>query len=77
MLKKLVETIVEKLVDKPEAIDVREIDSDQTIIVELRVDSSDLGKVIGKEGKMARAIRTIVHSAALKDGKRAVLEIID
>lgn len=77
MLKELVEQIVKKLVDKPESIIVTEVDGEQATIVELRVAPEDLGKVIGKEGRTARSIRTIVHAAAAKENKRAVLEILE
>ena len=77
MLKDLVEFIVKKIVDKPESVSVSEIVGEQAIIVELRVASEDLGKVIGKEGRTARAIRTLLHASATKDGKRAVLEILE
>lgn len=77
MLKELVEYIVKCLVDKPESVNVSEITGEQAIIIELRVASEDLGKVIGKEGRTARAIRTLVHAAATKEGKRAVLEILE
>lgn len=77
MLKEMVEYIVKKLVDKPESVSVSEICGEQATIVELRVAPEDLGKVIGKEGKTARAIRTLVHAAASKDRKRAVLEILE
>ena len=77
MLKDLVEHIVKKLVDKPEAVQVTEISGEQATIIELRVASEDLGKVIGKEGRTARSIRTLVHAAATKEKKRAVLEILE
>ena len=77
MLKDLVEYIVKKLVDKPESVVVTEISGEQATIVELRVASEDLGKVIGKEGRTARAIRTLLHAAATKERKRAVLEILE
>ena len=77
MLKELVELIVKKLVDKPESVVVTEISGEQATIVELRVASEDLGKVIGKEGRTARAIRTLLHAAATKERKRAVLEILE
>ena len=77
MLKDLVEYIVKKLVDKPESVSVSEISGEQATIVELRVAPEDLGKVIGKEGRTARAIRTLLHAAATKDRKRAVLEILE
>ena len=77
MLKELVEYIVKMLVDKPEDVSVSEISGEQAIIVELRVAPEDLGKVIGKEGRTARAIRTLLHAAATKERKRAVLEILE
>ncbi|MFH1644432.1 MAG: KH domain-containing protein [bacterium] len=77
MLKDLVELIVKRLVDRPEAVVVNEVSGEQATIIELRVASEDLGKVIGKEGRTARAIRTLVHAAAAKDHKRAVLEILE
>ena len=77
MLKELVELIVTKLVDSPESVSVSEISGEQAIIVELRVAPEDLGKVIGKEGRTARAIRTLLHAAATKERKRAVLEILE
>lgn len=77
MLKELVELIVKKLVDKPDDVVVTEISGEQAIIVELRVAQEDLGKVIGKEGRTARAIRTLLHAAATKERKRAVLEILE
>lgn len=77
MLKELVEHIVRKLVDKPESVSVNEINGEQATIIELRVSPDDLGKVIGKEGRTARSIRTLVHAAAYKENKRAVLEILE
>ncbi|MBD3231745.1 KH domain-containing protein [Candidatus Dependentiae bacterium] len=77
MLKELVEYIVKKLVDRPESVSVSEVSGEQATIIELRVAPEDLGKVIGKEGKTARAIRTLVHAAASKERKRAVLEILE
>jgi predicted RNA-binding protein YlqC (UPF0109 family) len=77
MLKELVEFIVKKLVDKPDSVSVTEISGEQATIVELRVATEDLGKVIGKEGRTARAIRTLLHAAATKERKRAVLEILE
>lgn len=77
MLKELVEGIVTKLVDNPEEVSVSEICGEQATIIELKVASSDLGKVIGKEGRTARSLRTLVHAAATKMKKRVVLEIIE
>lgn len=77
MLKSLVEYVIKKLVDNPGKVFVKEVNTKDTIVVELRVAPEDLGKIIGKEGKMARAMRTLVHLAAIKQGKRAVLEILE
>jgi predicted RNA-binding protein YlqC (UPF0109 family) len=77
MLKDLVENIVKRLVDRPEDVEVSEISGEQATIIELRVAGEDLGKVIGKEGRTARSIRTLVHAAATKEKKRAVLEILE
>ncbi len=65
------------LVDKPEEVSVHEIDGEKTTVYELKVSSSDLGKVIGKQGKTARAMRTILSAAGTKIGKRCVLEILE
>lgn len=77
MLKELVELVVKKLVDKPEALVVTEKESDQGLIIELRVAPEDLGKVIGKEGRTARSLRALVNAAATTTSKRAILEIIE
>lgn len=77
MLKELVEQIVKKLVDNPDKVFVSEVSGEQSTIIELRVAPEDLGKVIGKEGRTARSIRTLVQAAASKDHKRAVLEILE
>ena len=76
-MKSLVEQISKALVDKPEDVVVTEVDGERTTVYELRVDTSDLGKVIGKQGKTARAIRTILSAAGTKLGKRCVLEILE
>lgn len=76
-MKELVEHIVKALVDSPDKVAVNEIAGEKSIIFELRVGEGDLGKVIGKEGRTAKAIRTIVTAAAMKQGKRTVLEIIE
>jgi len=75
--KELVEHIAKSLVDTPDKVQVTEIDGERTCVYELRVDKSDLGKVIGKDGKTARAMRTILTAASMKQGKRAVLEILE
>jgi predicted RNA-binding protein YlqC (UPF0109 family) len=72
----LVEYIAKSLVDNPENVSVNQVEGEQSIILELKVDPEDMGKVIGKQGRIAKAIRTIVKAAAAKDGKRVVVEII-
>jgi predicted RNA-binding protein YlqC (UPF0109 family) len=76
-LKDLVEQIAKVLVDKPEAVQINEIEGEQTTVIELKVAKEDLGKIIGKEGKTAKAIRTILGAAGSKLKKRVVLEIIE
>lgn len=77
MLKELVEYIAKSLVDKPEEVQVTEIGGEQTVVYELRVAKEDLGKVIGKQGRTARAMRTILSAASIKLKKRSVLEILE
>ena len=72
----LVKYIATSLVDKPEAIDVREVENEENIVIELRVDPEDMGKVIGKQGRIAKAIRTVVKAASAKSPKPVVVEII-
>lgn len=76
-IKELVEQIARVLVDNPEAVRVKEIDGERSCVIELSVAKEDLGKVIGKEGRTARAIRTILSAASAKTRKRAILEIIE
>ena len=73
----LVEFLVKSLVDKPEEVNVNVVEGEKSTVIELRVAESDIGKVIGKQGRIAKAIRTILSASATKDGKRAVLEILD
>lgn len=75
-MKKLVEIIAKALVDNPDAVVVNEIDKEQSIVLELKVADEDMGKVIGKQGRIAKAIRTVLKAAATKDDKRVVLEIV-
>ena len=72
----LVKYIATSLVDKPEAIDVREVENEENIVIELRVDPEDMGKVIGKQGRIAKAIRTVVKAASAKSPKPGFVEII-
>ncbi len=76
-LRELIDYISRALVDMPDEVNVNEIMGEQTTVVELKVDKSDLGKVIGKQGRTARALRTILNAASTKLKKRAVLEIIE
>jgi len=76
-VKDLILMIVKALVDKPEEVDLQELVGEKTTVLELRVAKEDLGKVIGKQGKTARAMRTILNATATKMKKRAVLEIIE
>ena len=73
---KLVEAIAKSLVDHPEAVEVTESVDNDTIIIELRVAPQDMGKVIGKQGRIAKALRTVVKAAAVKENKKVVVEII-
>ena len=75
-MKELILTMARALVDKPDEVEVREVEGDVTTIFELRVAKGDLGKVIGKQGKTAYAMRSILNATATKLKKRAVLEII-
>lgn len=77
MFKTLIEQIVKRLVDKPESVSVSEVKGEQSTVIELRVAPEDLGKVIGKEGRTARSLRTLVHAAGLREKKRVVLEILE
>ena len=72
----LVKYIATSLVDKPEAIDVREVENEENIVIKLRVDPEDMGKVIGKQGRIAKAIRTVVKAASAKSPKPVFVEII-
>lgn len=76
MLRDLVEIIAKSLVDHPEQIKVNEIHGEQSVIIELKVAPEDMGKVIGKQGRIAKAIRTVVRAAATKDNKRVIVEIL-
>jgi hypothetical protein len=76
-MKELIEHIAKALVDKPEDVSVAEVEGERTTVYELRVAPSDLGKVIGKQGKTARAMRTLLSAAGTKVGKRCVLEILE
>ena len=76
-MRELIEYIAKSLVDRPENVTVKETEGEKTTIIELRVAQEDLGKVIGKQGRTARAMRTILNAAGTKIGKRCVLEILE
>ncbi|MCA9810320.1 MAG: KH domain-containing protein [Candidatus Dadabacteria bacterium] len=76
-LNELVSYIAKSLVDNPDKVEVREVAGEQTAVLELKVAPEDLGKIIGKQGKTAKAIRTILGAAAAKMKRRAVLEILE
>lgn len=76
-MKELIEYIAKSLVDNPSEVRVAEVEGEKTTVLELRVAQGDLGKVIGKQGKTARAMRTILSAAGTKLGKRCVLEILE
>ncbi len=76
-MKNLIVIIAKALVDKPDDVEVSEVEGEQTTVIELKVAKEDLGKVIGKEGRTARALRTILSAASTKIRRRSVLEIIE
>jgi predicted RNA-binding protein YlqC (UPF0109 family) len=76
-MKDLIENIAKSLVDKTEDVSVKETQGEKTTIIELRVAQEDLGKVIGKQGRTARAMRIILNAAGTKMGKRCILEILE
>jgi len=76
-MKELVEAIAKALVDKPEEVHVRAVEGEQVTVLELRVDPSDLGKVIGRQGRTAKCIRTLLGAAGMKLRKRYTLEILE
>jgi uncharacterized protein len=76
-MRQFIEFIVRALVDHPEEVDVSEIEGSRTTVYELRVGQGDLGKVIGKNGQTAKSIRTLLAAASARQGKRAVLEILE
>ncbi len=75
-MKEVLETLAKALVDDPDSVSVTVIEEDDKTVLELRVAESDMGKVIGKQGRIAKAIRTVVKAAASHENKRAVVEII-
>ena len=76
-MKEFIELIVRGIVDNPDKVEINELIGEKSSIYEVKVDSDDLGKVIGRQGRNIKSIRTIVNAAAQKDDKRAVIEIVD
>jgi len=76
-LKELIELIIKGIVDNPEKVEINEIIGERSSIFEVKVDSTDIGKVIGRQGRNIKSIRTIVNAAAQKNDKRVVIEIVD
>jgi predicted RNA-binding protein YlqC (UPF0109 family) len=76
-VKDLLEYLAKALVDHPEDVTVNATENESTVVLELSVARDDIGKVIGKQGRIARALRTIVKASAVKNGKRAIVEIVD
>jgi len=76
-MKEFVEYIVKKLVDRPDEVSINEIQGEKTIVLELRVGDGELGKVIGKNGRIAQSIRTLLTATSAKSNKRVVLEILE
>jgi len=76
-LKNLLEYLAKALVDSPDEVRVESTETETTVVLELNVAREDIGKVIGKQGRIARALRTVVKASAVKNGKRAIVEIVD
>jgi predicted RNA-binding protein YlqC (UPF0109 family) len=77
MLRDLVLFIAKSIVDNPDKVDVKEVEGERAVIFELRVASEDMGKVIGKKGRVIHALRSLIQAAAAKEGKRATVEILE
>ena len=76
-MKDLLTYITQNLVEHPQAVDVQETETDGNVVLELRVDPSDMGKVIGRQGRIAKEIRTLMRSVAQRQGKKVSVEIMD
>ncbi len=76
-MKELLETLAQALVDSPDEVDVSVVEGEKSVILQLHVAPDDVGKVIGKQGRIAKALRILVKAAAVKEGKKAIVEIID
>lgn len=76
-MKEVLEVVAKALVDSPDDVSVTQIDGERETVLELRVADGDMGKVIGKQGRIAKAIRTVVKAAASRENKRVMVEIVD
>lgn len=76
-MKELLEILARALVDHPDEVDVTEVEGEQSVVFELRVNPDDLGKVIGRQGRIAKSLRTVIKAAAMREGKRATVDIVD
>jgi predicted RNA-binding protein YlqC (UPF0109 family) len=76
-LKELIELIIKGIVDKPDKIEISQVVGEKTLIFEVKVDPDDIGKVIGRQGRNIKSIRTIINAAAQKDNKRVIIEIVN
>jgi predicted RNA-binding protein YlqC (UPF0109 family) len=76
-LKELIELIIKGIVDKPDEIEISQVVGEKTLIFEIKVDPNDIGKVIGRQGRNIKSIRTIINAAAQKDNKRVIIEIVN
>jgi hypothetical protein len=76
-MKELLEYLAKALVDNPDDVEIEVIEGERSVILQLRVNPEDIGKVIGKQGRIAQALRTLVKAAATKQGKNAIVEILD
>jgi predicted RNA-binding protein YlqC (UPF0109 family) len=76
-VKELLETLARALVDEPDDVVVTIVEGEKSVILQLKVAPEDIGKVIGKQGRIAQALRTLIRAAAVKEGKRAIVEILD
>jgi predicted RNA-binding protein YlqC (UPF0109 family) len=77
MIQDLLDVVAKALVNNPAAVEVNKVERDSSVVLELKVAPEDMGKVIGKQGRIARAIRTVIRAAAAKDSRRVMVEIVE